>query len=284
MTNLAIKGHKTRGKEVIEILEMLGGKTSYECSYKDGFDSSYVFFINTDENFNIDGLFLCNNEELKKYYIFTLEEFIEKFPYKVGDKAIAFGNKCTVIDAVWDESIKEIVYTIKLDTSKYTTTKLSNQLQPYKEETMKSKSNLLQQLKEYFNNTPREVIEKEWHEYDKYNEIGPKVNEYLEYVNKSRQPEYPKTYDECCDVLEIKYSSYCVGYQEELLDNFQQLIVCRDAYWKIAGWNPKVKSDVFYMNTLPSYLRDLFPMPTEEMRYNFFNNFKELFESCKAFL
>ena len=33
-------------------------------------------------------------------------------------------------------------------------------------------------------NTPREIIVKEWHEYDKYNEIEPTVKEYLEYVNK----------------------------------------------------------------------------------------------------
>lgn len=29
MANLAIKGHPTRGKEVIEILEMLGGKEKH---------------------------------------------------------------------------------------------------------------------------------------------------------------------------------------------------------------------------------------------------------------
>lgn len=79
--NFAIRGHLRRGDEVIKILEMLGGKTSYECRYKDGFDSSYFFFINTDENRYIDGL-SYNSEELKNYNIFTLEEFIKKFPYK----------------------------------------------------------------------------------------------------------------------------------------------------------------------------------------------------------
>ena len=47
------------------------------------------------------------------------------------------------------------------------------------------KPDLLQQLKDYFVNTPREIIEKEWHEYDKYNEIEPTVNEYLEYLTYS---------------------------------------------------------------------------------------------------
>ena len=50
-----------------------------------------------------------------------------------------------------------------------------------------NKPDLLQQLKDYFDNTPREIIEKEWHEYKKYNEIGPTVDEYLEYVNKIKQ-------------------------------------------------------------------------------------------------
>lgn len=43
---------------------------------------------------------------------------------------------------------------------------------------------ILEQLKEYFSNTPRDVIEKEWHEYDKYNEIGPTINEYLAFLDQ----------------------------------------------------------------------------------------------------
>lgn len=42
---------------------------------------------------------------------------------------------------------------------------------------------ILKQLKEYFDNTPRDVIESEWRKYDKYNEIGPTVREYLVYVS-----------------------------------------------------------------------------------------------------
>lgn len=42
----------------------------------------------------------------------------------------------------------------------------------------------LKQLKEYFNKTPRDTLEKEWHEYDKYNSIGPTVNEFLKEYSK----------------------------------------------------------------------------------------------------
>ena len=132
MAQLALKGHPTRGKEVIKILEMLGGNNiTYDL---DGSDENACYYIHHDY---ID----CDHKDMigkghPEFKNYTLNEFLEKFPYKIGDKAVAFGNKCTIIDTVWDGGIDEVIYTIKLDTSKYTTTKLSNQLQPYKEETM----------------------------------------------------------------------------------------------------------------------------------------------------
>lgn len=54
---------------------------------------------------------------------------------------------------------------------------------------MESKPNLLQQLKDYFDNTPKEVLEKELSELSYLNEIGPTVDEYSEYVKKYRNSE-----------------------------------------------------------------------------------------------
>ena len=49
----------------------------------------------------------------------------------------------------------------------------------------------IRQLKKYFENTPRNIVEKEWHEYDKYNKIGPTVNEYLGRVmNENEKMKY----------------------------------------------------------------------------------------------
>lgn len=39
---------------------------------------------------------------------------------------------------------------------------------------------LLEQLREHFRSMSKEELEKEWKEYDKYNNIGPTVNEFLE--------------------------------------------------------------------------------------------------------
>ena len=46
--------------------------------------------------------------------------------------------------------------------------------------------NLLQKLEEYFRNTPKEQLDKDWEELKKkYNEIGPDMDEYLKSVQES---------------------------------------------------------------------------------------------------
>ena len=87
---LAIKGHAIRGKEVIEILEMLGG---YNTVNWFGDDIDAMYFISTDRH--------IDNSTIKYSYteVFTLEEFLEKFPYKVGDKVVytKFGDNYPII-------------------------------------------------------------------------------------------------------------------------------------------------------------------------------------------
>lgn len=299
MANLAIKGHINRGKEVIELLQMLGGNNvdAYLGRDKEGY-----YFIN--EYGDIDWFHKETTESNVDY--FTLEEFIEKYPYKVGDKVKIkeTGKDVTIEGMSWRNGCEVIYDTCyKNDCVAFYS---AEELQPYKEETMESKPNLLQQLKDYFDNTPREVLEKEWNEYDRYNEIGPTVNEYLEYVNKSRQSQYPKTYEECDEIISEFTGSDCnpkgcMGYRSSLLTSFYKLIVCRDAYWKIAGdemgldepWKSS-KSDSVYciFRYKGDIVKDNFvfgdsivlEFPTEEMRDAFLENFRHLIELCKELL
>jgi hypothetical protein len=64
---IAIRGHKTRGAEIIKILEQLGGKNIH---YAFGSDENNIYFI--DENNNIDYRKHCT-----QYQIYTLDKYIE---------------------------------------------------------------------------------------------------------------------------------------------------------------------------------------------------------------
>lgn len=121
---------------------------------------------------------------------------------------------------------------------------------------------------------------------------------------EKKKKEYPKTYEECCKVLDWNHRDYDrVGYESELLCKFQVLLLCRDAYWKIAGeemglwkpWTPDWKDNYekkwtinFYQNeinlTNGPNVHFVLAFPTEEMRDAFYDNFKALIEICKELL
>lgn len=93
----AIKGHSTRGKEVIELLEMLGGHATLinEISNK----TDKAFFISDYENcfYRKSIRFISDSsKEMEEFNVFTLEEFLEKYPFKIGDKVVytKFGDNC----------------------------------------------------------------------------------------------------------------------------------------------------------------------------------------------
>lgn len=301
MAQLAIKGHATRGEEVIEILEMLGGvnKTGY-----DGSKTFLYYFINDNR---IDWCYECTPES--NFISFTLEEFLEKFPYKIRDRVrvAEYESEVRINDMKWDGNA--VQYEVFTDVTEYYSAKELNLFnEPLnKEETIENKPDLLQQLKDYFDNTPREVVEKELHEYDKYNEIGPTVDEYLEYVNKIRQPKYPKTFIECYEILYPNENFQTVsqpikGHNGKKLFILQKLLICRDAYWKIAGeqmelggpWKYDMSKDEFSYAISYQYGRiqkneirhknAIFAFPTAEIRDAFKENFDDDIEFCKEFL
>ena len=126
---LAIYGHPTRGKEVIELLEMMGGNNIH---YLPG-DNSYAYYvIEGCQNEIRAGEYIFGNEDM---YFFTLEEFLGKHPYKIGDKVNSPCRGCikTITSMKWDVCLNTVSY--KLDDKIYTTIeqlKVVNDL-PYKE-------------------------------------------------------------------------------------------------------------------------------------------------------
>ena len=111
-------------------------------------------------------------------------------------------------------------------------------------------------------------------------------------------PKFPSTIYDCADVLCLRddvlanfnkkpANDYECALQHWTI-NMGLLRMCRDAYWKLCNnWNPKNckwGDEVYYMNSLPAPLRDLFPMPTAEALKDFYDNFKQLLKECEDFL
>lgn len=132
-------------------------------------------------------------------------------------------------------------------------------------------------------------------------------------VLEKKKKEYPKTYEECAKELgynQVMPKDHILGYMGTLLSTFQQLLICRDAYWKIAGeemglrkswepdWENSEEKRYCIVNiegsinlpekTLTKWIlkvtNKILVFPTEEMRDAFYENFKELIENCKELL
>ena len=293
---LAIKGHSTRGKEVIELLEMIGGKNTY--GYTGDMESLYFSIYNDTIIYGSDRSFLNDN-----YVFFTLEEFLEKFPFKVGDKVVytKFGDNC-------DD------YPVTIESMKWTGTTI--------EYTFNDCVTCLAKDLKIWNGEPDTVISGIYlNSYDYADEVELNLGDYEIEVRDGKtyavrkKSRYPKTYDECCKVVNAspyiklvfniddgqKYSYDVDNLQ--CYENIRRIKICRDAYWKIAGkemglnkpWDPDWKNRkqkkycIYYdMDNIQRgswyYHNSILAFPTKEMRSVFYENFKDLIESCKELL
>lgn len=283
MAKLLIWGHKTRSQEVIEILETLGGENVRDYA---GDAPECVYSINEQGIIDLHGF-----TDIPFGTLFTLKGFFEKFPYKIGDKVLIkpYVGARQICEMKWDSNDNCIKYGIGVGEWFNV-----SQLQPYKEGNMERKIESFEILENYcadevkieFDPSKFKMVKKE--------------NGY--YVVK-KQPKYPKTYEECCDILTCcRYTKLKVSvmfpYDAEtipLLENIRKLLICRDAYWKMAGdWKPD-RSDGSHKNCLINYddkitkcaftsANAILTFPTKEIRDAFYENFKELIESCKELL
>lgn len=309
MSKLAIRGHETRGKEVIEILEMLGGKNDKHC---------FGRFINRIYFINENGYIECADIMLHlDYFQLTLEEFLNKFPYKVGDKVQINGDSeiFVVKSMKWYEN--EVYYDLESVDGYPNSNWIAYQLQPYKEKSkIESMYNEMKEAEKHRTLLPNEVVANRAKiifredaspsktELDLGDKFEVVVEDGKTYVVRKKL-KYPKTYEECSDILGTYTDPDIDGYKHELLWVFQKLLICRDAYWKIAGeqmgldkpWeldytNPDI--DLYVIINIHNNIEKakygygfqhcVLTFPTEEMRNAFYENFKDLIEECKELL
>lgn len=120
-----------------------------------------------------------------------------------------------------------------------------------------------------------------------------------------KKPQYPRNYDECCEVLDYN-KNLVIGTMPREYENLiklQKLLICRDAYWKIAGeqmglgkpWKPDWKDETNIYDTIlydgvnikcynNTDVYSKLSFHTKEMRDAFYENFKDLIERSKELL
>ncbi len=268
---LGIKGHKTRGEEIIKILKMLGGKNPCNLT---GDNDKYFYYIGDKYIYNS----YIGSDETEGYIIFTLEDFLEKIPYKVGDKVTLDNKLCSIIWMFWE--CNNIYYLVQGTDTMFTKKVIANELKPYKGKN--TNMNIEYDLAKY-----------------SYEIKDGKI------VIGEKKPKYPTDFDECIAILHLQDSmveARC-GYECNLINYFQRLLMCRDAYWKIAGeqmgldkpWEPDWTNNYqkkwlinFYQGeinfTTGPNVQFILAFPTVEMRDAFYENFKDLIEDCKELL
>ncbi len=308
---LAIRGHSTRGKEVIEILEMMGGKNNCD-SPANNLGLCYLI----DDEFDIcANYFGYDDYEDGELNIFTLEEFLEKYPFKVGDKVFLYDNitEGCVTGMEWDEikgTVKYCVYT-------------SSECWCDVKELLKW-NNVDLVERHYMDNMEEKdkakapIIKGEDYSGKRF---GYKIPDGYEFdvvvdgkiILKPIKPKYPETYVECCEMI-ANSKPYAMNEHyadvNKLLQTFQTLFICRNAYWKIAGeqmglgkpWEPdwknseekrycivNIEGDInlpekVLTKWILKVTNKILVFPTAEMRDAFYEAFKKEIEICKELL
>ena len=307
MAQLAIKGHSTRGKEVIQLLEMLGGHNSSNLF---GYGSKSGYFITDSGD--------IGSREIN--YIlsyFTLEEFLEKYPYKVGDRVSYRSDKLLETQVIthmrWDSNYDCVLYyldncnIITVDDILYKIGSPEDNIPTIQDkttvETMEDKD-MSEQTSEINLNHPC------FDGHDKIELIIP-VNWKFEQIDNKmfgirKYPQYPTTYGECCDILGYDPSEDEINcYKGGLIESFVRLLICRNAYWKIAGeqmgldkpWEPdwgendggyryciRNRSNKIVLSNEWLGENYILSFPTAEMQDEFYKNFKDLINKVKELL
>lgn len=112
------------------------------------------------------------------------------------------------------------------------------------------------------------------------------------------ESQYPNTYALCCKALNIDINDNERGYGHKsmLLVNLQQLLVCRDAWWKLDDyWEPNWADSDTDKWVIENYDEDIhvdaytntnfiLAFRTEEIANKFLETFHNLIESCQELI
>lgn len=138
---IAIQGHPTRGKEVIQILESLGGINKWNHA---GECVNYAYYIDHCNNIYSFGISGYHGDRK----IYTLEEFEKEFPFKIGDKVKHITSVGTIKEYCYIDN--EPAYKVKSIELGIIATIPVKILEPYKEMEKRNIILTLDKAKEWY--------------------------------------------------------------------------------------------------------------------------------------
>ena len=266
---------------------------------------------------DVDDGYLMLEDDLG--YVWTDEMFerlVERngktYPYKIGDRVVLKGNnRCATITDLKYNSWGNLSYYVKIDNDKdisidYPTDLLlpyDDMVEGLMEEETKPKYE--DEMNGEYYSTTKYLVRPSGYQFVDEND---NVINAQKIVLEKKKKWYPKSYYECCRVLNYEPDEYdkdeilIFGYMADELRSLQKLLVCRNAYWKLYGdemglgkpWEYDCKSDYFafaiiYRNGWIQkvgiqHKNAILAFPTAEMRDAFYENFKSDIEQCKELL
>ena len=281
---IAIKGHKSRGKEVIQILESLGGSNTFN------YNGDYIrtaYFIGMD--YNIYGF--CTDSPKVGFKVYTLEEFEREFPFKIGDRVISattnfIGTITKLKESGW--------YYVKHDSGNLVCV-FRQDLKLYKE--MKEERNITLTLDKA----------KEW-----YKKGGELKEVALQAYSEEELKSLPRSWEEFCnnymiDYTEAYFDNCCtihfadITYRDSIHDKnicpskesaeahlaMIQLEQLRNCWW--GDWEPKYDCGTKYIIkwdkddlivATSGRIRAFLIFPTRKMAEEFLKCFRDLIEKA----
>lgn len=309
-----------------------------------GDDNDAYYYLTSDNHIDLNRL-PCNENEYKLY---TIDEFWADFPYKVGDKVhILFKDKdAEVIKAYWTNNMECMYYDCLYDINHYVTTRAEDlipiETEPSEADTKDEPINIAEILKDepkgtklycsifgdaYFDmikpamfiqvrtaNRNLWVFDKHGRYHNNADVLLFPSRENRDWSTFKVEPEYPTTYEDCCDTLNpsskqwrhkfllattdgygnVVDCSYKSPYFSKL-NALHKLLICRDAWWKVDNnWKPKWKNRQMKRGIVCSYnqittstllsISAILAFRTKEIRDKFLETFRDLIEQCKELL
>lgn len=295
---IAIQGHPTRGKEVIQILESLGGIND---GLHEGNNPSCYYELHNNIIWCV-----CTKGINFKYY--TLEEFEEEFPFKIGNEVMFpiktkfMSGKITGLTYVGDK----LKYEVNTRTAHYYYVE-SHKLQLYPMEKERYITLTLEKAKEWYKKggelkeialqafTERELnpIPRSWEEFCENNPIQDH-EAFINYVSSNitickecagsglgvwkRKPEK----DRCKCVSQKSAEAHLAMMQLEQLRNCWRQ--GWEPIWDISEkWCIRLWGNELSVGITTNISRFL-TFPTKEMAEEFLKCFKDLIEVAKDFI